>query len=547
MQRQLSDLEIGFSGMTSLGLRTASGESSESSESSSTGSHVSNESMLPSAISKREERDISSGFRNVSLASAQLPVSKLASRQTNAESKPPQLSSDANISRQASTSSRQTSSESKPLSKVKALAQAFNNLTAANGPVRRRTSVSGHKRSDSWTTKIRRSLSLSSKKDQDPANQNGGDLAVTTEDVEPASPVKEEANIGDGDDETKLKSESGVKPAGEVKSVEKIEPAEKMEPEVWAKEEEIQLTNSPSGSPSMVPTELPFDLSILDSIIPDTRASFIFPLVSASTRQSADSYSHFTDHSGDVSQPFYFSPLNHQSSSIYSRSENGGSPPKSSSPLPKSKTGLPDSLRVGERSEVSPSKSHRRINATTSSIQFGAGGMKGGLLSSRFDHSSTTPMLPTHILDEASKGVDYTAYLAHDYTTYLDENFPVDTTLVPAIPARSPARLLRPSVFPGDQANRFGNEVDQFETSSRNLAPSSSTLPHEAIGRFGNAFGSEEGVHKQQYQETMHGLAKNRLKKEARDLGRLSEQAADDLVGKEIFAEEDRGDDSTWL
>jgi hypothetical protein len=45
----------------------------------------------------------------------------------------------------------------------------------------------------------------------------------------------------------------------------------------------------------------------------------------------------------------------------------------------------------------------------------------------------------------------------------------------------------------------------------------------------------------------MRSGAKGRLRKEARDLGRLSELGADGLVGKECYSGEERGDDSTWI
>ena len=54
-------------------------------------------------------------------------------------------------------------------------------------------------------------------------------------------------------------------------------------------------------------------------------------------------------------------------------------------------------------------------------------------------------------------------------------------------------------------------------------------------------------VTNQQREALIHGTALRRLKREARDLGRLSESAAMGLVGNEIWAGEERGHDGFWM
>jgi hypothetical protein len=168
------------------------------------------------------------------------------------ETKPPSLTVSPLVSRiglrYASNETRNLSSESKPsppVSKVKALAQAFNNLTAPNGPVRRRGSVSGHRRSDSWTEKVRRSISLSSK--SSPVSAIHG-LPATREDVEPGAVKQQVEDVVEGkvaEGEVQLASSPPRSPS--ILATEHIEtpPANPTAP---------KLANSPPGSPSMLPT-----------------------------------------------------------------------------------------------------------------------------------------------------------------------------------------------------------------------------------------------------------------------------------------------------
>lgn len=444
----------------------------------------------------------------------------------------PPSASDHYHSRRTSTSSRAASSESKPVSKVKALAQAFNSLTASkDSSVKGRASSNGHKKSDSWTQKIRRSLSGGSSK------KAAKELKVAYEEVEHVSPVKETCSA----------EEVGITTEG------------------------VQLANSPAGSPSMELTETPF----------------VFPAVPSSQRLDKGSDSRFNDENhvfpGTQHNSFLAPQLNRKSSSIYSRSENGGSPQQQansmmgSSPQTTFKNGSSlykqpalelypspnpnyESLHVQKRTpntdspgKKTPSHKHKRSNAaivtpTTSRTPSGV------------DYSAylaPTPSTAATQRTHTPAGIPHAAYLAEDYTEYLDANFPRDVAPPPP-PPRNPDRLTRPPRrppvsprLPPPVPPRQTSAYDTIPASQRGVVPQAmsayDTIPASQYGIVPQELTVDDEIKARAHIEGANSAALARLKREAMYPGRLNERAADGLVGKEMFAGEDRGDDSVMF
>lgn len=651
-----------------MGMRNVSGESTQV---ASTARQFSNGSMpLPPHIPKVRNGDMNSDIPIV--ASPWKPKPPLL-RQPSDASRTTSASSHYH-SRQTSASSRGTSSETKPVSKVKALAQAFNNLTAPKDSVKGRASSSGHKKNDSWTEKIRRSISGTSKKDQ----KEGKELKMTNEEVEPESPVEEAHKVeergskeADPDEAiTKhIHEDEGKQPLlamsppgspsmhptepqsleealdalglgndGRVSFQYSMDPSSSLHSRfatgglMPGLEGDVHLANSPAGSPSMLPTEAPF----------------AFPGGSGSTRLEGEDEEVFNNGrpglEGEKKGSFLAPQLNRRSSSVYSRSENGGSPQKQAGiaygaftqpcfdnedapqkqpafekPLPATPL---DSLRVHKRTTHtgSPSKAHKRSNATSPSRST-TPSEHHPRATSGINHSaylSATPSTSQSVRTQTPAGIDHSAYLSHDYTFYLDTNFPVGAT-PPPIPSRNPARLARSSVSsqridlitalpvsrqddamdgawdvpipalsePGAQGSRQSSGQNAVPTSPRTSAQTSpppallsqswvkrlATSAHASASRNLNAQASRhsnaqnpsnpnnpnypnnhqndqeltEAIKTKAHAEGARSAAKDRLKREARDLGRFSERAAEGLVGKEQYAGESRGDDSFWI
>ncbi|QDS68550.1 hypothetical protein FKW77_010917 [Venturia effusa] len=583
MQHQLSDLETGFPGAKSLATKNVSGDRTDTLLKAN---EVVVNSDIPVVISPWKSRPAL--FRQ--------PSDAVRTKR----------SSSHYCSPRTSDSSPAAGSDAKPVSKVKALAQAFNNLTAPKDSIKNRASSSGHKKSGSWTEKIRRSISLSSKKSEAKDNK---EVKMIDEEAEPKQSVREAPKSKElggketerlGLEEAVLQNEKqplltasppgsssmspeshslqealdalGLGNDGRVSFQYSMDPSSSLHSRfatgdlMPGLEQDVHLANSPSGSPSMQATYAPF----------------VFPARPGSDSIFDDDTRVFT---GDEKTPFLAPTLNRKSSSIYSRSEKDEHVPKpvdlmdgavDTGSLPHKQRGAKDaalfkpnapaeSLHVHKRTPNtgSPAKtrSHKRSNATNCPISPIALGT---------NHSAYLAATPSTAASQRTytpAGIAYGAYLAEDYTEYLDQNFPHDAT-PPPIPARNPARLARPNGrtqhFPSDtQPQNFQEESQQLETtgsghdspSSPDSRQSHSWASQIAIaGRDSRASRhisatSEQlskDVQNRAHTEGASSAALPRLRREARDLGRLSEKSAEGLVGKEQFAGEDRGDDSAW-
>ncbi|RDI80130.1 Mitochondrial protein import protein [Venturia inaequalis] len=642
IQRPFSDFEAS--------LATAAGMRNVSSESSSTARQVSDGSMPPPSNTFKVRGDVvNSDFPIVSSPWKPKPA---LSHKPSDTSRTPSASSQYH-SRQTSGSSRTPSSESKSVSKVKALAQAFNNLTALKESVKGRASSSSHKKSDSWTEKIRRSISGSSRK----GVKEDKDLKATNEEVEPGSTIKEahESEQAEAKDPGRL---------GLTRAASKVDEDEEKQP---------LLAISPPGSPYVVPTEPqsleealnalsfrndkrvsmnldPFSSAhsrfatggLLPTLANEgaqladspggspsmelSDAPFVFPATVKSTRLDQDLDSPFDDESqelrGKQHSSFLAPQLNRKSSSIYSRSDNGGTPRKQGNPMvggssqtrfdnessprkqlgiendpsPKQNTVL-DDLHVHKRTPLagSPSKikghGHKRSNAATPTA---------ARTTSDINHSAYlagTPSTNQSVRTHTPGGIAYSDYLAQDYTDYLDSNFPRDAA-PPPIPARNPARLAHPSrrlepvnlppvsrqtsrgmdgswdsPFPPHphtqshaQPSRQPSAYDDVPAQDPSWAIRLASAARAEVSRQSSIRASRQSSARNEtsaygiatqpltddtkaraHAEGARSGALARLKREARYPGRLGEEAADGLVGKEQFASEDRGDDSVFL
>jgi hypothetical protein len=524
-----------------MGSRNASGESSHS---ASTIRHVSNEAK---SITSGESHNGDNQNRKPSTESELSFITTL--HQTSSEASYTTRTTLRKTSNETTSTSRTINSESKPVSKVKALAQAFNNLAGPNGHVKRKKSVSKHKRDDSWTEKLRRSMHLSSQK-------NDPELVAMGEEIEPKSDVGE--GYGDGDVKVELVDvgkEEGIKDV-------------------------VHLANSPPSSPSLAATdpreeEFQRAISSPSSTAHATILSPTFPDIPST-------------------HAFLGSRLNHKSSSIYSQPHSTDTSPRKTpqkSPTPKV---APLSISKRPSLLTSPSKSPSLSSHRRSQVNSGT-----PTKTSELGHSRT------------SGGVDHSAYLAEDYTTYLDTNFPAGTP--PPIPERNAARLqtptrasifelpelLRPSNL-GNRASRKGEGGVRMYSDDRRVqglmrdandlyhpvqvasadeqSPSTCHLsdPREensarlfqAAKSKGNASNSHNSnVRSNDHAHDTSDISANgtpafvatrraqtnkaalqRLKREAMDLSRFSEKSTEGLVGKENFAwEEGREDGSSYI
>ncbi|TID16786.1 Mitochondrial protein import protein [Venturia nashicola] len=517
-------------------------------------------------------------------------------------------------SRQTSGSSRVPSTESKPLSKVKTLAQAFNNLTASKESLKGRASSSGHKKSDSWTERIRRSISGSIKKGVKELKKK------TNEEVEPESPVKEAYKT----EEVEVKETGRLDSAGAAPKVDKDE------------EEQPLLAMSPPGSPSMIPTEprllsetleawgvrndgrLSMNLDPFSSqhsrvesggLMPTlatellqlanspavppsmelTETPFVFPVVAALTRltQCPDSVLNDESHGfeGNRHSSFLGPQLNRKTSSIYSRSENGGTPRKQGNfmvggPLQTpSDNGNSRHKQIGMENDPSPTSStpigslhvHKRTTHMGSpSMGKGHGHKRSNaatLTASRppsgINHSAHLTGTPTRGATQPTRtraAIDYSTYMEKGFIEYLNQNSSADLP-PPSIPPRHPARVVSAydNVPAHDPSWATRLAIAAHAGVSRQASIRASRQMSAQHGDDGDDGVSQpltdDGVHQpltdnikaRAHTEGANSGALPRLKREARYPGRLNEKATDGLVGKEQFAEEDRGDDSIFI
>lgn len=641
IQRQFSDFEASLSAATASGIRNVSAESS------STVPRVSDGSMPPPSSMFKVRGEVMN--HDVPIITSPWKPKPALFRKPSDASRSPSASSHRH-SRQTSGSSRAPSSESKPVSKVKALAQAFNNLTAPKDSVKGRANSNGHKKSDSWTEKIRRSISGPNKR----GTKESKDWKMTNEEMESDLPAKDAHKVDEA----------------EANKTDRLEPANAVSKDTHEDEDKQPLIDmSPPGSPSMIPTEPQSLYKSLDALeirnhgrvsmnldpfssahnrfptvgplsgvangsvqlanspagspsMELTETPFLFPAVVTTKCLDRDSDSPCNEANhrtkGNQHGSFQAPQLNRKSSSIYSQSENDGTPRKQgnsmvggslqsrtdggSSPLkhlgnendPSPKPSTPmGTLLVHKRNPYtgSPSKNkghgHKRSNAATPTAS---------RATSAVNHSAFlagTPSTGASQRTHTPAGIDYSAYLAQDYTEYLDNNFPRDAA-PPPIPPRNPARLDRPghlplaghrpvpretsramdeswdSPFPPHPQSqlRTGRQLSAYDSipaQDPSWATRLASAAHAEVSRQSGVRASRhnnpnstdqqgagpqpltEGIKARAHAEGVRSGALPRLKREARNPGRFQEKVGDGLVGKEQFAAEDRGDDSVWI
>jgi hypothetical protein len=200
------------------------------------------------------------------------PMNPFRSRHPSDEKTPtePGMSSRSRFS--SSSSRSEESNPPPPVSRVKALTQAFNNLTSSNKSTSRSVGKPDHRRRVSWTDRVRRSLSWSSKgshkgtKEADEPNEGvkkGKAFLHTPPESRDSNAI---ANKERGVEAMKevMEKEHGVESEGMKKAPE-------VESEAMKKGNEIELANSPPGSSRSSPIYLQPPRSS-ESLVPDNLA-----------------------------------------------------------------------------------------------------------------------------------------------------------------------------------------------------------------------------------------------------------------------------------